>query len=88
MQATLPLRFGCLGLRSDLKSSSAAFLSSFNATSNLVQRLLKTGSYRNVSTMDSMNLCITQSSFSQTLTLPGEIQKEKDFTLTLKSYSH
>ena len=49
MQATLPLRFGGLGLRSALESSSAAFLGSCNATRDLVQRLLEAGSSRNVS---------------------------------------
>ena len=75
MQATLPVRFQGLGLRSALESSSATFLGSCNTTRDLVQHLLEPGSSRNVSTLDSMNLCTTQSYFSQTLTLPGAIME-------------
>ena len=75
MQATLPLYFRGLGLRSALKSLSAAFLGSCNATRDRVQRLLEAGSSINVSTLDSMNLCTSQSSFSQTLALSGGKRK-------------
>ena len=83
MQATLPLRFGGLGLRSALESSSAAFLGSCNASRDLVQRLLEAGSSRNVSTLDSMNLYTTESSL--TLTLQGEI-REKRFSVQLENH--
>ena len=86
MQATLPLRFGNLGLRSASESSPAAFLGSCNATRDLVQRLLEAESSRNVSTWDSMNLCTTQSSFSQTLTLPGEIKERERFSAQLENH--
>ena len=86
MQATLLLRFGGLGLRSALVSSSAAFLGSCNATRDLVQRLLEAGSSRNVSSLDSMKLCTTQSSFSQTPTLPGEIRERDRFSVQLKNH--
>ena len=86
MQATLPLRFEGLGLQSALESSSAAFLSSCNATRELVQHLLEAESSKNVSTLDSMNLCTTESSFSQTLTLPGEIRERERFSVQLENH--
>ena len=88
MQETLPLQLEGLGLQSALESSSPAFLESCNATRDLVQRLLEAGSSRNVSTLDSMNLYTTESSFSQTLTLPGKIRKRKRFSGQLENHRH
>ena len=61
------------------------YLGSYNATRDMVQRLLEAGSSRNVSTLDSMNLCTTQSSFAQTLSLQGELGKER-FSVQLENH--
>ena len=84
MQATLPLRFGGLGLRIVLESSSAAFLGSCNATRDLVQRLLEAGSSRNVYTLDSIICVSVKALFLKLEHCRVKLGKEKDFLYNLK----
>ena len=71
-QATLPVRFGGLGLREAARTSAAAFVGSCNSTRDLSCRLLGHTPISSVSTMDD-NADSTSSTGYQQLVVPGEL---------------